>query len=119
MMTLKQLIERALALPGVFEDYPYGADTPVLRHEKNQKSFAVCFAWEDGSERATLKGEPLENELLRETYAGVIPGYYANKAHWNTVILGDDVPDVALLAMLEKSYALTAPKTPKKNGEKT
>lgn len=113
-MTLKQLIERALAMPGVFEDYPYGADTPVLRHEKNQKS----FAWEDGSERATLKGEPLENELLRETYESVIPGYYANKAHWNTVILGGDVPDAALLEMLEKSYALTAPKTPKNGGKK-
>lgn len=38
----------------------------------------------------TLKGDPDENLILRKQYHDVIPGYYANKVHWNTIKMDTD-----------------------------
>ena len=44
--------------------------------------------------------------LLRERYASVIPGYYLNKQHWNTIDLGGDVPEAELRDLIAQSYEL-------------
>ena len=36
----------------------------------------------------------------------IIPGYYMNKVHWNSVKADGNVPDALLREMLEKSYRL-------------
>ena len=55
----------------------------------------------------TVKGDPLENLALREEYPEVIPGYYSNKQHWNSVLLADaSLPESQLREMLEDSYQL-------------
>lgn len=35
-----------------------------------------------------------------------------NKAHWNTIVLGGDVPEQALKRMIGQSYDLIKPKRP-------
>ena len=35
----------------------------------------------------TLKGDPLENEALRQEFPEVTPGYHMNKRHWNSIQL--------------------------------
>ena len=63
----------------------------------------------------TFKGLPEENELLREQYTFIVPGYYANKTHWNSIILKDStLEEKEYVALLKKSYALTVAKLPKK-----
>ncbi|MBQ7826202.1 MAG: MmcQ/YjbR family DNA-binding protein, partial [Clostridia bacterium] len=47
-----------------------------------------------------------EGEFWREQYDDVIPGYYMNKVHWNSVRPDGIVPDEILRDMLDKSYAL-------------
>lgn len=42
--------------------------------------------WNDGGE-PDIKGDPEDNLKLRETHHDVIPGYYANKKHWNAITL--------------------------------
>lgn len=54
----------------------------------------------------TLKLEPLEGELLRKQYKDIIPGYYMNKAHWNSVDPNGQVPDELLKELADKSYDL-------------
>ena len=54
----------------------------------------------------TLKLEPLEGEFWREQYEDVIPGYYMNKLHWNSIKPDGAVPDDILRDMLDKSYRL-------------
>ena len=53
-----------------------------------------------------LKLEPLEGETLRREWPDIIPGYYSNKQHWNSIKPDGDVPDELLRAMLDKSYDL-------------
>ena len=49
---------------------------------------------------------PEEGEFLRRQYADIIPGYYMNKQHWNSVYLDGAVPDDVLRGMVDQSYAL-------------
>jgi predicted DNA-binding protein (MmcQ/YjbR family) len=52
----------------------------------------------------------IEADLLRQLFESVTPGYHMNKIHWNTVIIGGDVPEDELKPMIEKSYNLIKPK---------
>ena len=54
----------------------------------------------------TCKLDPAEGDFLRRQYEDIIPGYYMNKVHWNSVKAEGNVPDALLREMLEKSYRL-------------
>ena len=54
----------------------------------------------------TLKLEPLEGELLRQQYPDILPGYYMNKLHWNSIRPDGEVPEDLMRTMLDKSYDL-------------
>lgn len=54
----------------------------------------------------TCKLDPAEGDFLRRQYKDIIPGYYMNKVHWNSVKADGNVPDALLREMLEKSYRL-------------
>lgn len=54
----------------------------------------------------TCKLGPAEGDFLRRQYEDIIPGYYMNKVHWNSVKAEGNVPDALLREMLEKSYRL-------------
>lgn len=43
---------------------------------------------------------------MRQQYADIIPGYYMNKVHWNSVKADGEEPDEILKDMLDKSYQL-------------
>lgn len=78
-----------------------------LRYHVGGKMFAAICLGEDGAPvYITLKLEPLEGEFWRGQYADVIPGYYMNKVHWNSINPDGAVPDDILRDMLDKSYAL-------------
>ena len=78
-----------------------------VRYMIGGKMFAVVLL--DGSDAPyyiNLKLEPDEGALLRAAWPDILPGYYANKQHWNSVKPDGDVPDELLRAMLDKSYDL-------------
>ncbi|MGT2894836.1 MmcQ/YjbR family DNA-binding protein [Streptococcus entericus] len=63
----------------------------------------------------TLKNLPGRNEVLRSTYKSIVPGYYTNKAHWNSIdVTTDEVSQDMLAALIETSYQLVVAKLPKK-----
>lgn len=56
---------------------------------------------------ATLKLEPEFGVALRETYKNdILPGYYMNKIHWNTVLLDGYIPDDLFKEMIDQAYQL-------------
>lgn len=79
-----------------------------LRYQVGGKMFAaVCLNWEDNLPYyITLKLEPAEGDFLRSQYEDIIPGYYMNKEHWNSVNPDGEVPDDLLKELLDKSYGL-------------
>lgn len=53
-----------------------------------------------------LKLEPLEGDFWRTQYEDIVPGYYSNKQHWNSIKPDGTVPDELLKELLDKSYEL-------------
>lgn len=70
------------------------------------KIFGI-FGVGSGELLLTLKGDPLDNEALRQEFPEVVPGYHVNKKHWISVRLADSTLSRDHLAELtEESYAL-------------
>ena len=54
----------------------------------------------------TLKLEPVEGEFYRKEYEDIIPGYYMNKVHWNSVKADGNVPDDVVRDLLDRAYTV-------------
>ena len=97
--------EYLLAQKGVTKDLQ--ADWNWIRYQVGGKMFAaLCL--DDGGKPVyiTLKLKPEEGEFWRGQYGDVIPGYYMNKTHWNSINPDGQVPDDILRDMLDRSYVL-------------
>ena len=94
-----------MRLPGVTRDFK--AEWNWTRYMVGGKLFcAVCHDDAGADVYITMKLEPLRGEFLRGQFPDVIPGYYMNKTHWNSISPDGQVPDDILRDMLDKSYAL-------------
>lgn len=79
------------------------------------KQFGLMTKEESDESIITLKGLPENNEVLRETYTDIVPGYYANKKHWNSIYLKtEELTDSEIEKMIQHSYDLVWQKIPKK-----
>ena len=78
-----------------------------IRYHLNGKMFAAILLDDDNKPYyINFKLEPLEGELMRQQYADIIPGYYSNKQHWNSVKADGNIPDDLLRHWLDRSYQL-------------
>ena len=96
-----------LQKPGVTKDLQ--PDWNWIRYQIGGKLFAaVCLDDQDQPYYITLKLDPAEGDFLRGQYEDILPGYYMNKTHWNSVRLDEsDVPDEELRRMTMNSFELT------------
>lgn len=86
-----------------------------IRYLLGDKMFAaICLDECDKPCYITLKLDPLEGDFLRQQYADIIPGYYMNKEHWNSIKPDGNVPDELMKNILDKSYHLILSKLSKK-----
>ena len=106
--------EELLAWPGVTRDFK--AEWNWTRYMVGGKLFcAVCHDDAGADVYITMKLEPLRGEFLRAQFPGdVIPGYYMNKLHWNSVRAQGSLPEDILRDMLMESYRLVAASLPKR-----
>ena len=58
--------------------------------------------------RISLKCDPQLSTVLREKYETVMGGYHLNKKHWNTIILGGQLPWDEVSGLILHSYNLVA-----------
>ena len=109
--------EYLLDKPGVTKDLQ--KDWNWIRYQIGGKMFAaICLDDKDEPYYITLKLEPLEGDFLRQKYEDIIPGYYMNKMHWNSIKADGKVPDDLLRDLLDKSYRLVLSSFSKKKQKK-
>ena len=105
--------EYLLARRGVAKDLQ--ADWNWIRYSIGGKMFAaVLLDDKDQPYYVNLKLEPMEGELMRRQYPDIIPGYYSNKQHWNSVKADGEIPDDVLKHWLDRSYELVLKGFPKR-----
>ena len=104
-MKYEWIDEYLLKMPGVTKDLQ--KDWNWIRYQIGGKMFAaICLDDNDKPYYITLKLEPLEGDFWRKQYEDIIPGYYMNKTHWNSVKADGNVPDEILMDLLEKAYRI-------------
>ena len=97
--------EYLLNKPGVTKDLK--KEWNWIRYQIGEKMFAaVCLGEDNEPYYITLKLEPAEGDFLRTQYKDILPGYYMNKVHWNSIKPDGEVPDDLLKDLLDKSYRL-------------
>lgn len=102
-----------LQKPGVTKDLQ--PDWNWIRYQIGGKLFAaVCLDDQDQPYYITLKLDPAEGDFLRGQYEDILPGYYMNKTHWNSVRAQGSVPDDLLRNLLDEAYRLVLNVLPKK-----
>lgn len=91
-------------------------DWEVLYFDLQGKMFGMMSDQASEDAIITLKNLPEKNEELREIYQGtVIPGYYTNKNHWNSIkLVSEELNDDAIQQLIETSYRLVYQKLTKK-----
>ena len=91
-------------------------DTAVLRHEDNQKWYAVVMRipWdklEKGREglveAVNLKHDQVADLLSKK---GIYPAFHMNKRYWLSLALDDSLQDEEVLELIERSWNLTVKK---------
>ncbi|MGC9363599.1 MAG: MmcQ/YjbR family DNA-binding protein [Fidelibacterota bacterium] len=102
-MDLEQLRKFFLSKPGAVETFPFDPVTLVLK--VGRKMFALV-SLDESPTRINLKGDPNDNEILRQQFPAIIPSYHMNKLHWNTLILDGSLPDELILDQIDTSYRL-------------
>lgn len=96
--------EYCLSKRGVEKDYK--VEWEATRYMIRGKMFAMVGRDKNKKEIITLKCDPQFGKALREEYEHIVPGYYMNKEHWNSVYIDGDVPDDVLKQMTDMSYQL-------------
>lgn len=92
-----------LSKKGVTKDFQ--AEWNWIRYKVDDKMFvAVCLDDNDKPVYITLKLNPIDSEFFRNSYEDIIPGYYMNKTHWNSIKAYGNVPENVVKELLDKSY---------------
>lgn len=100
------------AKPGA--EWDYKAEWGAERCLVCGKMFVMLGGDKAGTPIVSLKCEPALARVLREQYADIIPGYYMNKEHWNSVYYErGTVPDDELRRLMDLSYDLITAKLTK------
>lgn len=120
-MTKEEYLDFCANIGGADVDQPFDKDfeSSVARHSDSKKWFAVILKFKE-QWVVNLKIDPMEAELLRKIYEGVIPAYHMNKVHWISVILDSDVPREEIERLTMVSFENTdkrkkIPKNSRKN----
>lgn len=107
------LDEYLMKKPGVTRDFK--AEWGWNRYMVGGKLFcAECLDEAGKPFYITLKLAPVRGDALRQLYPDVLPGYYMNKVHWNSVKADGNVPPELLKEMLDEAYSLIFKSLPKK-----
>ena len=111
---LRKVIEREIKeWPGatIYFYPPWECD----RMDVAGKMFSLLCQNKEGKDILTVKGTPEENVELRTMFAWIVPGYYTNKDHWNSILLDEEQwGEEKLIVALKESYDLVVAKLPKK-----
>ena len=91
-------------------------DTAVLRHEDNQKWYAVLMRipWDrlDKGREGLVEAVNIKHDQVADLLSkkGIYPAFHMNKRYWLSMALDDSLQDEEVLELIERSWNLTVKK---------
>lgn len=110
MMNIEEYRNYCLSFKGTDESFPF--DDRTLVFKVAGKMFSATDV--EDFEMINVKCDPVKALELREEYDAVIPAYYMNKKHWNSIRTDGNIPDNLIRQWIRDSYDLVVAKLPKK-----
>ena len=102
---IKKILDCCKARPLAVHEHKDAWEADIYTIGK--KMFALIGTYKDGRPMITLKSDPGRALELRDVYENsIIPGYYSNKKHWNSVFLDTDLELNLIYEMIDASYTL-------------
>ena len=92
------------------------SDTAVLRHEDNQKWYAILMRipWDrlDKGREGLVEAVNLKHDQVIDLLSqnGIYPAFHMNKRYWFSLPLDDTLTDEKVLELFERSWFLTSKK---------
>ena len=118
-MNIEQLREYCLKKKCVTEEFPFDANTLVIKVLNKMFVMAPLDKWEIGEASVTLKCDPDYTIELREQYESIYPGPYVSNKHWNTVaIYKGELTNKFILELIDHSYEMVVKGMTKKHRDK-
>jgi predicted DNA-binding protein (MmcQ/YjbR family) len=109
-MNIEEYRDFCLSLKGAEEGMPFDKKTLVFTIKG--KMFGSTNI--ETFDLINVKCKPEEAIILREQFEAVIPGYYMNKKHWNSIKMDGTIPDKQIKEWIKNSYSLIVSAFPKK-----
>ncbi len=104
---IKKILECCKAQPHAVHEYKGAWEADVFTVGK--KMFALVGEYKDGRPMITLKSDPGRALELRDVYENsIVPGYYSNKKHWNSIFLDTDLKLKLIYELINDSYTLVS-----------
>lgn len=103
-MKYEWMDEYCCSKKGAVKDYK--AEWEAFRYMVGGKMFVMQGQNKEKKDIISFKCEPLLAESLRKEHEDIIPGYYLNKQHWNSIFLDGEVSDDLMKSMIDMSYDL-------------
>ena len=91
-------------------------DTAVLRHEDNQKWYAVMMRipWDklENGREGLVEAVNLKHDRVADLLSnkGIYPAFHMNKRYWLSLVLDDSLQDEEVIELIERSWNLTVKK---------
>jgi predicted DNA-binding protein (MmcQ/YjbR family) len=89
---------------GVEKDFK--VEWNMVRYMIRGKMFLSVGNNKEGNPIITLKLKPEHGIALRDQYSCIVPGYYSNKVHWNSIDMQGNVPEELLRSLVDEAYQL-------------
>lgn len=102
-MNRADLVAYLSAKPEAQACYPFGPDVQVFKVKGKMFALLSNYLQRDS---INLKSDPQAAQELRDIFTDVIPGYYMNKRHWNTLFFDGEIPEGEVKRQVDCSYAL-------------
>jgi predicted DNA-binding protein (MmcQ/YjbR family) len=96
------LDECLLKLPGT--DKEFQPAWQAYKYLLCGKMYAYIGNDKNGRPLITLKLEPAYSDVLRQSYADIVAGYYMNKVHWSSIYLDGVVPREVISDVVSVSH---------------
>lgn len=99
--------ERVNELPGAYLEHPFGPEWDVF---KVRGKVFMLQSDATGTPMVTVKSDPADSRMLRESYESITPGYHMNKKHWITLHPGGELDRQLVEDLVTESYLLVIEK---------
>ena len=114
-MNIEDIRLFCLKKPKSSEEFPFDEDTLVFKVLGKIFALFPLKQWEEGLPSITLKCDPEYAIELRENYSCIVPGFHANKKHWNTIHLEtNEIPLKLVFEFISHSYDMVVKAMTKK-----